>query len=113
MQRTFLGLCARFSPSGSLFSCIARRSFAFAKLGAPLRKKVTTVDLKKFKEQRKPITMVTAYTYPSAVHVDVAGIDVLLVGDSVAMVCAGCGEDNDLANLIINPSYIPSGRAWL
>ena len=28
----------------------------------------------------------TAYSYPSAVHVDAADIDVLLVGDSVGMV---------------------------
>jgi 3-methyl-2-oxobutanoate hydroxymethyltransferase len=33
--------------------------------------------------------MVTAYDYPSAVHVDEAGIDLLLVGDSAAMVVHG------------------------
>ena len=33
--------------------------------------------------------MVTAYTYPSAVHVDTAGIDILLVGDSLGMVELG------------------------
>eukprot|EP00238_Polyblepharides_amylifera_P000652 CAMPEP_0196570932 /NCGR_PEP_ID=MMETSP1081-20130531/1094_1 /TAXON_ID=36882 /ORGANISM="Pyramimonas amylifera, Strain CCMP720" /LENGTH=287 /DNA_ID=CAMNT_0041887635 /DNA_START=405 /DNA_END=1268 /DNA_ORIENTATION=- len=33
--------------------------------------------------------MVTAYDYPSAVHVERAGVDVLLVGDSVAMVVHG------------------------
>lgn len=50
------------------------------------RKKVTTLDLGILKRKQKPITMVTAYDYPSAVHVDLAGIDVCLVGDSVAMV---------------------------
>jgi 3-methyl-2-oxobutanoate hydroxymethyltransferase len=35
------------------------------------------------------LPVVTAYTYPSAVHVDVAGIDALLVGDSVGMVELG------------------------
>ena len=34
-------------------------------------------------------SVVTAYTYPSAVHVDAADIDVLLVGDSVGMVELG------------------------
>lgn len=34
-------------------------------------------------------SVVTAYTYPSAVHVDAAGIDVILVGDSVGMVELG------------------------
>jgi 3-methyl-2-oxobutanoate hydroxymethyltransferase len=33
--------------------------------------------------------MVTAYDYPSAVHVDQAGIDICLVGDSAAMVVHG------------------------
>lgn len=33
--------------------------------------------------------MVTAYDYPSAVHLDTAGIDVCLVGDSAAMVVHG------------------------
>lgn len=37
----------------------------------------------------EPISMVTAYDYPSAVHVDQAGIDILLVGDSVGMVVHG------------------------
>jgi len=36
-----------------------------------------------------PLTMVTAYDYPSAAHVDMAGIDMLLVGDSSAMVVHG------------------------
>lgn len=35
------------------------------------------------------LAVVTAYTYPSAVHVDAAGIDVILVGDSVGMVELG------------------------
>jgi 3-methyl-2-oxobutanoate hydroxymethyltransferase len=58
-------------------------------VGAPLREKITNLDLMKFKKKGKPISMVTAYTYPSAVHVDAAGIDVLLVGDSVSMVELG------------------------
>ena len=33
--------------------------------------------------------MVTAYDYPSAVHVDRAGMDIVLVGDSCAMVELG------------------------
>ncbi|KAF0700633.1 Aste57867_8811 [Aphanomyces stellatus] len=53
------------------------------------RKKVTTLDIGILKRKEKPITMVTAYDYPSAVHVDLAGFDILLVGDSVGMVELG------------------------
>ncbi|EQC31534.1 3-methyl-2-oxobutanoate hydroxymethyltransferase [Saprolegnia diclina VS20] len=53
------------------------------------RKKVTTLDIGILKRKQKPITMVTAYDYPSAVHVDLAGFDVLLIGDSVGMVELG------------------------
>lgn len=44
-------------------------------------KRITIHSLQKMKQEKIPITMVTAYEYPSAVHVDVADIDILLVGD--------------------------------
>ncbi|KAK9832222.1 hypothetical protein WJX74_003546 [Apatococcus lobatus] len=52
-------------------------------------KRVTLRSLRKKHAAKEPITMVTAYDYPSAVHVDAAGLDILLVGDSVAMVVHG------------------------
>jgi 3-methyl-2-oxobutanoate hydroxymethyltransferase len=61
----------------------------------PLRSKVTSIDLRKLKESKKKITLVTAYNFPSAIHVDSAGIDVILVGDSVAMV--ELGQDTTLS----------------
>lgn len=56
---------------------------------APLPKQVTLRTLQSKYRKKQPISMVTAYDYPSAVHVDTAGIDILLVGDSVAMVVHG------------------------
>lgn len=53
------------------------------------RKKVTILDLQAKKESGEPFTMLTAYDYPTAVAVDKAGIDAILVGDSLAMVVLG------------------------
>lgn len=60
-----------------------------AKAPAPQRKKVTTATLRQRKEEGVPITMLTAYDYPTALAEDQAGIDVILVGDSLAMVVLG------------------------
>ena len=41
------------------------------------------------KRKGKKITMITAYDYPSARHANYADFDIILVGDSVGMVCLG------------------------
>lgn len=52
-------------------------------------KPITTSDIRKKKETGIPISMVTAYDYPSAKLVEEAGVDMILVGDSLGMVVLG------------------------
>jgi 3-methyl-2-oxobutanoate hydroxymethyltransferase len=52
-------------------------------------RRVSVLDLAGAKRDRRPIAMVTAYDWPTARLVDEAGVDCVLVGDSVAMVVAG------------------------
>lgn len=51
--------------------------------------RVTTRTLSAMRLDHQPITMLTAYDYPTARLLDAAGVDVLLVGDSLAMVVQG------------------------
>jgi len=51
--------------------------------------KITILDIYKKKAEGRKITMLTAYDFPTAQIVDQAGIDMILVGDSLGMVVQG------------------------
>jgi 3-methyl-2-oxobutanoate hydroxymethyltransferase len=53
------------------------------------RKKMTVLTFQAKKERGEPITMLTAYDYPTALALEEAGIDAILVGDSLGMVVLG------------------------
>jgi 3-methyl-2-oxobutanoate hydroxymethyltransferase len=57
-------------------------------IGEP-RQKITTASLKEKKLSHEPITCLTAYDYATARLVDEAGIDIVLVGDSLAQTMLG------------------------
>ncbi|MTI82159.1 MAG: 3-methyl-2-oxobutanoate hydroxymethyltransferase [Firmicutes bacterium] len=54
-----------------------------------MSKPMTTLELYKMKQEGQPITMLTAYDFPTAMLVDSAGIDMILVGDSMGNVVLG------------------------
>ncbi len=58
-------------------------------------KKITIQDILSLKGKRK-ITMLTAYDYPLASLIDKAGIDIILVGDSLANVVLGLDSTTEV-----------------
>ncbi len=53
------------------------------------RRKTTVRTLARKKQRGEPIVMLTAYDYPGAQAAEAAGVDVILVGDSLGMVVLG------------------------
>ncbi|KAL8736723.1 MAG: hypothetical protein Q9166_000089 [cf. Caloplaca sp. 2 TL-2023] len=97
-----------FSPNSLLRSaaplwasrsqCQIRESSHFP-LGNPLatqRKKVTINTLRALHQKDEPITMITAHDFPSAHVADHAGMDMILVGDSLAMVALGMEDTSEV-----------------
>ncbi|KAI5778155.1 ketopantoate hydroxymethyltransferase-domain-containing protein [Geopyxis carbonaria] len=62
----------------------------------PPRKKVTINTLRALHAKGTPIAMVTAHDFPSGLAADLAGVDMVLVGDSLAMVALGMEDTNQL-----------------
>jgi 3-methyl-2-oxobutanoate hydroxymethyltransferase len=56
------------------------------------RPKTTLATLREMKRSKKPISVLTAYDYPSAQIEEEAGVDCVLVGDSAAQVVLGYGS---------------------
>ncbi|MEW5807390.1 MAG: 3-methyl-2-oxobutanoate hydroxymethyltransferase [Acidobacteriota bacterium] len=57
--------------------------------GTDFLPKITIPDIFARKKEGRRISMITAYDYPSAQVADDAGIDIILVGDSLGMVVLG------------------------
>ena len=94
------------SPSSSaivtgrvLLSQCQRRHSSHSPLGkasSPPKKKVTISTLRSLYQKQEPITMITAHDFPSAHVADAAGMDMILVGDSLAMVALGMEDTSEV-----------------
>ena len=60
------------------------------------RKPVTINTLQSLYRKNEPITMITAHDFPSAHVADHAGMDMILVGDSLAMVALGMEDTSEV-----------------
>jgi 3-methyl-2-oxobutanoate hydroxymethyltransferase len=60
------------------------------------RKKVTLNSLRSLYRAGEPITMITAHDFPSSYVGDSAGMEVILVGDSLAMVALGMEDTSEV-----------------
>lgn len=60
------------------------------------RKKVTVGTLRSLHRKGEPITMMTAHDFPSAHVADAAGMEMTLVGDSLAMVALGMEDTSEV-----------------
>ncbi len=52
-------------------------------------KKITVSTIQKYKDNNEKFSVLTAYDYSTAKYLDEAGIDIVLIGDSLAMVALG------------------------
>jgi len=76
---------AHESKSSSLYSSGLRSS----RSTDAARKKITIHHLHGMKRNRTPIAMLTAYDFPTGRACEAHGVDMTLVGDSLAQVCLG------------------------
>ena len=54
-----------------------------------MSKRKTVLDFRKMKRNKEQVAWVTAYDFPTAMFVEQAGMDMILVGDSLGMVTLG------------------------
>lgn len=77
--------------------CIRRSSHSpLGSSSSPARKKVTLPTIMSLYRKNEPITVITAHDFPSAHVADQAGIDIVLVGDSLAMVALGMDDTSEV-----------------
>ncbi|KAI9818829.1 MAG: hypothetical protein M1827_007650 [Pycnora praestabilis] len=103
-QKALLHIAPRWRPSAPLaarafLSSSQVRWSSHSPMGQPSekpRKKITINTLRSLHKKQEPITMITAHDFPSAHVADTAGMDMILVGDSLAMVALGMEDTSEV-----------------
>lgn len=89
-----------FDPIAITASSLSqRRRSSHSPMGAttaPPRKKITINTIRSLYQKREPITMLTAHDFPSGYVAETAGIEMILVGDSLAMVAMGLEDTSEV-----------------
>ena len=67
-----------------------------APAGGKQRKKTTISTLRSLYKKNEPITVITAHDFPSGYVAEAAGMDMVLVGDSLAMVALGMEDTSEV-----------------
>ena len=87
------------AASRALLPVAQARQSSHSPLGAApaqIRKPVTINTLQSLYRKNEPVTMMTAHDFPSAHVADHAGMDMILVGDSLAMVALGMEDTSEV-----------------
>ncbi|KAK4187185.1 ketopantoate hydroxymethyltransferase-domain-containing protein [Podospora australis] len=101
-------------PLFSAWKSQQKRYSSHSPMGTPpvnARKKVTIGTLRAMYKRGEPITMITAHDFPSAHVADAAGMDIILVGDSLAMVAMGMEDTSEvlLEEMIVHCRSVARG----
>jgi 3-methyl-2-oxobutanoate hydroxymethyltransferase len=104
MMKVSRALLSQYSPVASfaakpfLAQCQMRYSShsPMGASGTSLRKKITLNTIRALYKKGEPITMLTAHDFPSGHVADLAGMEMVLVGDSLAMVALGMEDTSEV-----------------
>lgn len=61
-----------------------------------MAKKISINTIQKYKDNNEKFSVLTAYDYSTAKYIDEAGIDIILIGDSLAMTALGYPNTNSI-----------------
>ncbi|KAL2870336.1 3-methyl-2-oxobutanoate hydroxymethyltransferase ECM31 [Aspergillus lucknowensis] len=92
-------LASSHNTTARLPTQCAVRNSSHSPLGATPaspRKKITMHTLQNLYKKGEPITMLTAHDFPSAYVAEAAGMEMVLVGDSLAMVALGMHDTSEV-----------------